>query len=63
MNEQVKQLIITHGLHKYVSEDCQHRMEMLADIIVKECIRLCDQVDLAGADDCIDNIKEHFGVK
>ena len=62
MNEQVKQLMIAHGLHKYITEDCQHRMEMLADIIIKECIRLCDQVDLAGADDCIDNIKDHFGV-
>ena len=63
MNEQVKQLMIAHGLHKYITEDCQHRMEMLADVIIKECIRLCDQVDLAGADDCIDNIKEHFGIK
>ena len=30
---------------------------------VKQCLFLCDQVDLAGADDCIDNIKEHFGVE
>ena len=29
---------------------------------VQQCIVLCDQVDLAGADDCIDNIKQHFGV-
>lgn len=34
-----------------------------AELIVKECIKLCDQVDLVGADDCIDNIKEHFGVE
>lgn len=33
-----------------------------AESIVAECIRLCDQVDLAGADDCIDKIKEHFDV-
>ena len=63
MNEQLKQIMLDHGLHKYITEDCQHRMEMLADVIIKECIRLCDQVDLAGADDCIDNIKEHFGIK
>ena len=31
--------------------------------VAKECIRLCDQVDYVGADDCIDNIKEHFGVE
>lgn len=30
---------------------------------VKECIRLCDQVDFVGADECIDNIKEHFGIE
>lgn len=30
---------------------------------VKQCLFLCDQVDLAGADDCIDNIKQHFGVE
>ena len=29
---------------------------------VKQCLFLCDQVDLAGADDCIDNIRQHFGV-
>lgn len=34
-----------------------------AELIVKECIRLCDQVDLAGADDCIDKIRDHFGVE
>ena len=37
--------------------------EKFADLIVSECIRLCDQVDLVGADDCIDNIKDHFGVR
>lgn len=30
---------------------------------VMQCLFLCDQVDLAGADDCIDNIKQHFGVE
>lgn len=34
-----------------------------AELIVRECIRLCDQVDIVGADECIDNIKEHFGVE
>ena len=33
-----------------------------AESIVAECIRLCDEVDLAGADDCIDKIQDHFGV-
>ena len=30
---------------------------------VKQCLFLCDQVDLAGADDCIANIKDHFGIQ
>ena len=37
--------------------------EKFAELIVRECIRLCDQVDLVGADDCIENIKEHFEIK
>lgn len=37
--------------------------ESLAELIIQECIRLCDQVDIVGADECIDNIKEHFGVE
>jgi len=34
-----------------------------AKLIVRECIRLCDEVDLAGADDCMDKIRDHFGVE
>lgn len=34
-----------------------------AELIVRECIQLCDQVDLVGADDCIDNIKQHFEIE
>ena len=30
---------------------------------VKQCLFLCDQVDLAGADDCIDRIRDHFGIE
>ena len=37
--------------------------QKFAELIVRECIRLCDQVDIVGADECIDNIKEHFGVE
>ena len=62
MNERLKQIMTNHGLHKYIAEDCQHRMEMLYNLIVQDCIRVCDQVDLAGADDCIDRIKDYFEV-
>ena len=29
---------------------------------VKQCLFLCDQVTFAGADDCMNNIRDHFGV-
>jgi len=38
-------------------------VEKFAELIVRECIQLCDQVDLVGADDCIDNIKQHFEIE
>ena len=38
-------------------------LQDFAELIVQECIRLCDQVDVVGADECIDNIREHFGVR
>ena len=38
-------------------------IEKFGRLIVRECIRLCDQVDIVGADECIDNIKEHFEVE
>ena len=36
---------------------------LFAELIVRECIKLCDQVDIVGADECIDNIRNHFGVE
>ena len=30
---------------------------------VKQCLFLCDQVDLVGADDCINKIQDHFGIQ
>ncbi len=39
MNERIAELMRKHGLHKHISEDCQHRMEMLSMLIVRECAR------------------------
>jgi hypothetical protein len=47
----------------YKSDLWQGTGRRFAESIVAECIRLCDQVDLAGADDCIDKIRDHFGIK
>jgi len=30
--------------------------------VAERCIQLCDQVDFVGADKCIDNIREYFGM-
>jgi hypothetical protein len=43
MNERIQDLMISKGLHKYISADCQARMEMLAELIVRECADIADQ--------------------
>lgn len=68
MNENFDKLIYESGL---IAQGCwdkfdeydRQSLNKFAELIVRECIRLCDQVDLVGADDCIDNIKEHFEVE
>ena len=72
MNERIRELVGQAGIPlsslqfsgiptKY--EVAEHELKKFAELIVWECIRLCDQVDIVGADECIDNIKEHFGVE
>jgi len=73
MNEQIKKLVeqtylydtyeMVDGEQQKVYGFTKNNVQKLADMIVQECIRLCDQVDIVGADDCIYNIKEHFGIK
>lgn len=60
MNERIRELFLQADFPKV---DIEAEAERFAELIVKECIRLCDQVDLAGADDCMDKIKDHFGVE
>jgi hypothetical protein len=57
MNERLKQIMADHGLHKYITEDCQHRMEKLAELVAEECAQICgSQVDKK-------NIRSAFGLK
>ena len=76
MNERIRELaqqafqpindISTEGVaDRYTFEQTWFQMynQKFAELIVRECIRLCDQVDIVGADECIDNIKQHFGVE
>ena len=69
MNERVKEIIISKGLHKYVTGECQRRMEMLADAIVLECIKVCEERassapmgsnEQCEAEDCAESIRKHF---
>ena len=66
MNERIEKLAEQAGAgwddkyHWYVSNE---QMKKFAELIMKECLRLCDEVDLVGADDCIYKIKDHFGVE
>ena len=68
MNEHVKNLMIQHGLHKYISEDCQSRMEMLAKLIVQECLEIVEDEDDGSQDTlavrwAMHRIRKHFGVE
>ena len=61
MNERLKQIMLEHGLHKHISEDCQHRMEMLYELIVKECAEV-SVTDWTGYT-ISEKIKQHFEVE
>ena len=64
MNERIRELWAQCVIkHTKTPMNWQDAADEFALLIVKECIRLCDQVDLVGADDCINNIKEHFEVE
>ncbi len=79
MNERLKEIMLQHGLHKYISGDCQHRMEFLYNTIIKECVQVLsdntpvldheesiedwDKGYIRAMVDCEHHIKEHFGVE
>ena len=55
MNEELKSLMISHGIHKYIDSNCQARIELLFDLIVKECVACC------GSQADKKNILKRFG--
>ena len=63
MNERIIELAEQSGLEYNFDPMIWLKYEKFAELIVRECIRLCDQVDIVGADECIDSIKEHFGAR
>ena len=65
MNDRIAELMRSKGLHKHISEDCQHRMEMLAELIVEECAyAIQDFVNhRQPASEYPELLKNHFGFK
>jgi len=70
--------MLSKGLHKYISGDCQRRMEVLADLIINECVEqgklIQSQTIVNGSEDYVagremgievfmNQIKRHFGVE
>ena len=74
MNERIKELAREAGLLVYNLEGAPTKLEKFAELIVRECIGCCEQVIsdpvpesvntwLNGGSQCIQEIKEHFGIK
>ena len=62
MNKRIRKLIQSQNSNRgllWTEED----KEEFSQLIILECIRLCDQVDIVGADECMDNIKQYFGIE
>jgi len=70
MNERIKELALQAN---FLRKD-EESIEYFAELIVRECIGCCEQVIsdpvpksvdtwLNGGSQCIDQIKEHFGVE
>jgi len=66
MNERIKQLMIQAD---YPAPELALRAHRLAELIVRECVAICQDVDgeedsmaKSGRQDCAVEIREHFGV-
>lgn len=65
MKNALKELMIKSGTHKHISKECQDRIELVAEYIVKECIEICEkgsntQTTSSGA---ANMIRQHFEVQ
>ncbi len=73
MNERIRELAHEAGLPTYNPDGIPTKLEKFAELIVRECIGCCEQVIsdpvpesvdtwLNGGEQCIQEIKEHFGL-
>jgi hypothetical protein len=56
MNERLKQLMLKSGTHKYITEECQNRIEKIFELVVQDCIDCC------GSQADRKNIRRYFGL-
>jgi hypothetical protein len=74
MNERIRQLAEQAGfMDSWFSEsgdDCEQELKKFAELIVRECVAICQDVDgednidaRSGRQDCAVEIREHFGVE
>ena len=75
MNERIQELIEQAGFTPTdMNDGGEYRLKILAELIVRECLGCCEQVIsdpvpesvdtwLNGGSQCIDEIKQHFGVE
>ena len=73
MNKRIRELAHEAGLPTYNPDGIPTKLEKFAELIVRECIGCCEQVIsdpvpesvdtwLNGGEQCIQEIKEHFGL-
>ena len=73
MNDITREFAKQAGFYKY-GDDFEDIIEKFAELIVRECLGCCEQVIsdpvpesvdtwLNGGSQCIDEIKQHFGVE
>ena len=66
MNERIKELAREAGLLAYNPEGPPTKLEKFAELIVRECVQLCQECIDDGcveAQEPMEKIKEHFGVE
>jgi hypothetical protein len=72
MNERIRLLAEQAGIYKLnLSDETEYWiMEKFAELIVRECVAICQDVDgednidaRSGRQDCAVEIREHFGVE
>ena len=65
MNKKIADLMRSRGLHTNISQDCQHRIEILSGLIIEECCLALRPMlrDMISRGEAVDLIKKHFGVE